>query len=106
MRPGRLHKFLRCNLTRLHGLSLQKLHLYLTIGLQDEDMNFSLKQILETPRGIATVVLECISYAAMLPFIYIEVRTVMEYWDDWLNAWNALDVLAYSFQVRNCFKVK
>ena len=61
-------------------------------------MHMSLKQILETPRGIATVVLECVSFAAMLPFIYIEIRTVQEYWDDWLNAWNFLDVAAYAFQ--------
>jgi len=44
-------------------------------------MNMSLKQIMLEPSGIATVVLECISYVAMLPFIYIEVRTVQEYWD-------------------------
>ena len=68
-------------------------------------MSFSLRQILETPRGIATVVLEAVSYAAMLPFIYIEVRTMMEYRDDWLNAWNALDVLAYSLQVRSSCKL-
>ena len=67
--------------------------------LQDEDMTMSLKQVLQSPRGIATVVFEVVSYAAMLPFIYVEVRTVQEYWDDWLNAWNAIDVLAYSFQV-------
>ena len=64
-------------------------------------MHMSLKQILETPRGIATVVLECVSFAAMLPFVYIEIRTVQEYWDDWLNAWNFLDVAAYAFQAHS-----
>ena len=59
----------------------------------------SLDGVVHTPRGIATVVLECVSYAAMLPFLYMEYRTIVEYWDDWLNAWNAIDVLVYSLQV-------
>lgn len=66
---------------------------------QDEDMHMSLDGVVHTPRGIATVVLECVSYAAMLPFLYMEYRTIVEYWDDWLNAWNAIDVLVYSLQV-------
>lgn len=67
--------------------------------LQDEDMTMSLGQLLHSPRGIVTVVLECVSYLGMLPFIYMECRTIQEYWDDWLNAWNAIDVLVYLFQV-------
>ena len=59
----------------------------------------SLSAVAHTPRGIATIVLECVSYTAMLPFLYMEYRTIMEYWDDWLNAWNAIDVLVYSLQV-------
>ena len=68
--------------------------------LQDEDMHLSLAEVVQTPRGIATIVLECISYTAMLPFIYMEYRTILEYWEDWLNAWNAIDVLVYSLQVK------
>ena len=61
----------------------------------------SLSEVAHTPRGIATIVLECVSYAAMMPFLYMEYRTIVEYWDDWLNAWNAIDVLVYSLQVRS-----
>lgn len=62
-------------------------------------MHMSLKEIVHTKRGIAIVVLEIVSYIAMLPFVFIEYRTIEEYWEDWLNAWNALDVVAYLLQV-------
>ena len=61
-------------------------------------MSASLKQLVSSPSGIATVVVECISFAAMLPFIYIEIRSIQEYGSDWLNSWNVLDVIAYANQ--------
>lgn len=60
-------------------------------------------ELLHTPRGVATIVLEGVAYAAMLPFMYIELRSIQEYRKDWLNAWNVLDVLAYITQVRPPF---
>lgn len=68
---------------------------------QDEDMGASTRELASSSRGIATIVLEVVSYAAMLPFIYIELRSIEEYRDDWLNAWNILDVIAYANQVPN-----
>ena len=68
--------------------------------LQDEDMNASLKQLVRSPSGIATVVVESVSFAAMLPFVYIEVQSIREYGSDWLSSWNVLDVIAYANQVR------
>lgn len=69
-------------------------------------MHYSLQELLQTPRGVATVVLECVSYAAMLPFMYIEVRTINEYRADWLNAWNALDVVSYTLQVGDASSIE
>ena len=69
--------------------------------LQDEDTDLSLKGLLQDnlPRAIATIVLLVASTVGMLPFLYIETCTLVEYgpWL-WLNAWNVMDVLAYVFQ--------
>ena len=61
-------------------------------------MDASLEQLVSSPSGIATVVVECISFAAMLPFIYIEIRSIEEYGSDWFSSWNVLDVIAYANQ--------
>ena len=66
---------------------------------QDEDMGASTRELAGSSRGIATIVLEVLSYIAMLPFIYIELRSIEEYREDWFNAWNILDVIAYANQV-------
>lgn len=63
--------------------------------MQDEDMRASTKQLVGTPRGIVTIVVECLSYVAMLPFLYIEAHSIEEYREDWLNAWNVLDIITY-----------
>lgn len=65
---------------------------------QDEDTSLSLAQLLVTPRGIITVVCECLALAAMLPFVVIELGSLQAYAGGWLSLWNALDVLTYSLQ--------
>lgn len=53
-----------------------------------------------TPRGQATIALEIIALLAMLPFLYIEAATIIEYGKTWLNAQNIIDALTYVNQVR------
>lgn len=67
-------------------------------------MKATTRQLAGTARGIITIVLECISFAAMLPFMYIEIRSIEEYREDWLNAWNILDVIAYITQVTDALQ--
>ena len=59
--------------------------------MQDEDDSLSLGQLVESPHGIATVIFEVISTLGMLPFIYIEVCSLIEYgpWG-WLDFWCAV----------------
>ena len=56
--------------------------------MQDEDDSLSLGQLVSTPHGATTVVFEVLSTLGMLPFIYIEVCTLIEYgpWG-WLDFW-------------------
>ena len=56
--------------------------------LQDEDTSLSLEELVREPHGIATVAFEIISTLGILPFIYIEICTMMEYtlWG-WLDFW-------------------
>jgi cytochrome c-type biogenesis protein CcmH/NrfG len=49
-----------------HGTSLSP--------AQDEPLDYSIKQLIHTPRGAITVASAIVSLAAMLPFVYIEVR--------------------------------
>ena len=41
---------------------------------QDEPLGYSIKQLIDMPRGAITVASAVLSLAAMLPFVYIEVR--------------------------------
>jgi hypothetical protein len=66
---------------------------------QDEDITLGLPQLLSTGRGIATVVAEGLSLAAMAPFIVIELGSLQAYAGGWLSLWNLLDVLTYGLQV-------
>ncbi|KAI8468859.1 MAG: hypothetical protein J3K34DRAFT_425772 [Monoraphidium minutum] len=66
---------------------------------QDEDLTLSLVELLETSRGATTVALQVAALAAMLPFLYQEVRLVLAYgvWR-WAGVWNILDSAAYALQ--------
>lgn len=70
------------------------------IFLQDEDITMSLPELLQTWRGIATLVAEVLSLACMTPFVVIELGSLQAYAGGWLSLWNLLDVLTYSLQVR------
>lgn len=70
--------------------------------MQDEDISLSLPELLGTARGIATLVAEAVSLAAMAPFIVIEMGSMQAYAGGWLSLWNLLDVLTYSLQVCVC----
>jgi hypothetical protein len=59
----------------------------------------SLPQLLTTGTGIATLVAEVVSLAAMTPFLVIELGSLQAYAGGWLSLWNLLDVLTYSLQV-------
>ncbi len=68
---------------------------------QDEDATASLADVAATVRGQATIALEIIALAAMLPFIYIEAATIVEYGKSWIVTQNIIDALTYINQVRN-----
>jgi hypothetical protein len=60
----------------------------------------SLPQLLQTWRGIATLVAEVLALASMTPFVIIELGSLQAYAGGWLSLWNLLDVVTYSLQVR------
>ena len=69
---------------------------------QDEDLSLSLGELVETKRGIVTVTTEALALTGMMPFIYIEVCTVIEYGPQrWLSIWNLMDLATYFLQVCN-----
>ncbi|CAL8463282.1 g2816 [Coccomyxa elongata] len=70
-----------------------------TILFQDEDASASLADVAATVRGQATIALEIIALAAMLPFLYIEAATIVEYGKSWLVTQNIIDALTYINQV-------
>ena len=71
-----------------------------TLLFQDEELELSLAQVLETQRGIATVALEILAIVAMIPFVILEQGTIRAYgWPGWLNVWNGLDILTFVFQI-------
>ena len=59
--------------------------------MQDENPSLSLGELIKTPRGAVTVLFECLAILGMVPFLYIEACTVMEYgfWG-WADFWCAL----------------
>lgn len=60
----------------------------------------TLAQLVETKRGIVTVATEAFALAGMMPFIYIEICTVLEYGPRrWFNIWNLMDLATYFLQV-------
>lgn len=66
---------------------------------QDEDATASLADVAATVRGQATIALEIIALVAMLPFVYIEVATIVEYGKSWIITQNIIDALTYINQV-------
>ncbi|CAL8463844.1 g3378 [Coccomyxa elongata] len=68
---------------------------------QDEDTSLSLTQLLHTRSGVAAVVFEMVAVLGMLPFVYIEVCSVIEYGPfQWINSfWNFLDIVSYVAQI-------
>ena len=72
--------------------------------VQDEDLSLTLGELVETKRGIITVATEASALAGMLPFIYIEICTVIEYGPSrWLSIWNLMDLATYFLQVEQSF---
>ena len=68
--------------------------------VQDEDVGASLAEIAQSPAGQATIALEVIALLSMLPFLYTEVATFIEYGRSWLNLQNLIDALTYVNQAR------
>ena len=68
--------------------------------MQDEDLSLSLSKLVETRRGVVTVATEVLALLGMTPFVYIELRTVVEYGPKrWLSLWNLMDLSTYFLQV-------
>lgn len=71
-----------------------------TILFQDEDMKMSLRQLLSTPRGRATVACDFLALVGMAPFVVIEYSTVAAYGlKGWATVWNVVDVATYALQI-------
>mmetsp|Transcript_6515 Transcript_6515/g.18757 ORF Transcript_6515/g.18757 Transcript_6515/m.18757 type:complete len:521 (-) Transcript_6515:416-1978(-) len=70
------------------------------IFFQDEPLGQSLHHLWHTSRGAATMVSLALSGVGMLPFLYIEVCTLLEYGPmRWLNVWNLTDLATYFLQI-------
>lgn len=64
-----------------------------------QDVTLSLRELLATPRGVATVAAELVAVVAMLPFIVMERGTIEAYsLKGWLDVWNGLDLSIYFLQ--------
>ena len=69
---------------------------------QDEDSQESLSQLLKHGLGRATVAAELLCLCSMMPFLYIEASTLLEYgFYGWGSIWNFMDIVAYVNQVHN-----
>jgi hypothetical protein len=66
---------------------------------QDEDPALSLKQLLGSFRGAATVAMNAMALVAMMPFLVMEAATALAYGKGWLSAWNFVDLATYILQV-------
>ena len=62
---------------------------------QDEDVHASLADVALKPAGQATIALEVVALAAMLPFLYIEVASAIEYGRSWFDIQNLIDACTY-----------
>ena len=70
-----------------------------TADLQDEDLDASLPELIHTPSGAATVACDMLALLGMMPFLYIEACTIVEYGlRRWFNVWNLLDCSTYFLQ--------
>ncbi|GAB4820880.1 hypothetical protein N2152v2_007926 [Parachlorella kessleri] len=69
-----------------------------TILFQDEDLSLSLRALLGTWSGRATVAAELLALAGMAPFLVLEVGTLPTYKWRWFNSWTLLDVACYAIQ--------
>lgn len=69
--------------------------------LQDEDTSLSLGELVREPHGIAAVAFEIVSTLGMLPFLYIEGCTMVEYgivgWFDFWYRTVPFHALVFSF---------
>ena len=64
-------------------------------------MHASLGDIALDPAGQATIALEAIAMATMLPFLYIEVASAIEYGRSWFTIQNVIDACTYINQARS-----
>ncbi|GMH40202.1 hypothetical protein BSKO_08106 [Bryopsis sp. KO-2023] len=51
----------------------------------------------------AKVILNFTSVLFMLPFVMIEINTIIDYGWQWLQYWNLLDVATYTIQILTCY---
>lgn len=71
-----------------------------TVLFQDEGNEKTLRELLRTSRGKATVTLDLLSLLFMMPFVAIEVASYAAYgFAGWFSAWNALDMATYVLQI-------
>lgn len=71
-----------------------------TAAFQDEDVNLTFKELLQTSRGRFTLTMDLLALIGMMPFIFIELATLTAYgFRGWFTAWNVLDMLTYINQI-------
>ncbi|KAL0035205.1 hypothetical protein WJX79_005983 [Trebouxia sp. C0005] len=67
---------------------------------QEEDLSKSLLELLESPYGFAILASEAVALLAMVPFVYLEVCTVIDFGPSrWLSTWNLINLITYILQV-------
>lgn len=68
--------------------------------MQEEDLSKSLLELLESPYGFAILASEAVALLAMVPFVYLEVCTVIDFGPSrWLSTWNLINLITYILQV-------
>ncbi|KAA6418224.1 MAG: WD-40 repeat [Trebouxia sp. A1-2] len=66
----------------------------------EEDLSKSLLELLESPYGFAILASEAVALLAMVPFVYLEVCTVIDFGPSrWLSTWNLINLITYILQV-------
>lgn len=67
---------------------------------QDEDTSMGLVQLLDTPRGMLSLLCNVLCLCALVPFMYMDYCTVVVYGRGWYNIVNVMDIASYVLQVR------
>ncbi|KAJ9510388.1 hypothetical protein QJQ45_015854 [Haematococcus lacustris] len=70
-----------------------------TLLFEGEEEELPLQALLDSHHGRCTLMCSLVALLAMLPFLYMEVCTMVVYQRGWVNLWNVVDLACYGLQV-------